>query len=156
MIAFLSLGSNLGDREQNLRRAISELQKRTGTIVSQSAFFTTEPWGFQSANTFVNVCIGLHTPLQPSDLLRATQDIERRMGRTQKSTDGTYHDRTIDIDLLLCDDLVIDQPTLRIPHPLMAERLFVLKPLAQIAQNQSVPGTGMSVGEMLSALEARS
>lgn len=156
MIAFLSLGSNLGDREQNLRRAICELQKRTGTVVSQSAFFTTEPWGFQSANTFVNVCIGLHTPLQPSDLLRATQDIERRMGRTQKSTDGTYHDRTIDIDLLLCGDLVIDQPTLRIPHPLMAERLFVLKPLAQIAQNQSVPGTGMSVGEMLSALAARS
>lgn len=156
MIVFLSLGSNLGDREQNLRQAICELQKRTGTVVSQSAFFTTEPWGFQSANTFVNVCIGLHTTLQPLDLLRATQDIEYRLGRTQKSTDGTYHDRTIDIDLLLCGDLVIDQPTLRIPHPLMAERLFVLQPLAQIAQNQSVPGTGMSVGEMLSALEARS
>lgn len=156
MLVFLSLGTNLGDREKNLRQAISELQKRTGTIVSQSAFFTTEPWGFQSENIFVNLCVGLHTTLSPQDLLRKTQDIERRMGRTHKSTDGTYHDRIIDIDLLLCGNCIIDEPHLHLPHPLMAERLFVLRPLAQIAQNQIVPGTEMSVGEMLSALEARS
>ena len=175
MIVFLSLGSNLGDREQNLRRAICELQKRTGTVVSQSAFFVTEPWGFESENTFLNLCLGLHSTLSPHELLLKTQEIERCLGRTRKSTDGGYHDRLIDIDLLLCGDLnkaqeaakmilplegtvliTVSEPDLKIPHPLMHERLFVLRPLAQIAQRQKVPGTGMSVGEMLSALEARS
>ena len=156
MIAYLSLGTNLGDKEQNLRRAIAELQKRTGTIVSQSAFFMTEPWGFQSENTFLNLCLGLHTSLSPHELLVATQAIELQMGRQHKSTNGAYHDRIIDIDLLLCGNQIVDEPDLHIPHRLMADRLFVLQPLAQIAQNQAVPGTGMSVGEMLSALEARS
>ena len=156
MLFYLSLGTNLGDKEQNLRRAISELQKRTGTVVSQSAFFVTEPWGFQSENTFVNVCLGLHTTLSPHELLRQTQAIERLLGRRQKSIDGQYHDRIIDIDLLLCGDTVVDEPTLHIPHPLMAERLFVLQPLAQIAREQKVPGIGKSVGLLLSALEAHS
>ncbi|MBQ3781298.1 MAG: 2-amino-4-hydroxy-6-hydroxymethyldihydropteridine diphosphokinase [Bacteroidaceae bacterium] len=155
-LCYLSLGTNLGDKEQNLRRAVGELQKRTGTVVSQSAFFTTEPWGFQSENTFLNLCVGLHTTLSPHELLLKTQEIERCLGRTRKSTDGGYHDRIIDIDLLMCGDQIIDDPDLHIPHPLMAERLFVLQPLAQIAQKQMVPGTRMSVGEMLSALEARS
>lgn len=156
MLFYLSLGTNLGDKEQNLRRAISELQKRTGTVVSQSAFFMTEPWGFQSDNSFVNVCVGLHTTLSPHELLRQTQNIERLLGRRQKSTDGQYHDRIIDIDLLLCGDNVVDDPELHIPHSLMAERLFVLQPLAQIARKQRVPGIGRSIGELFSELEARS
>ncbi len=155
-VFYLSLGTNLGDKEKNLRRAVSELQKRTGTVVSQSAFFVTEPWGFESENTFLNLCLGLHSTLSPHELLLKTQEIERCLGRTRKSTDGGYHDRLIDIDLLLCGDLIVSEPDLKIPHPLMHERLFVLRPLAQIAQRQKVPGTGMSVGEMLSALEARS
>lgn len=153
---FLSLGTNLGQREQNLLRAIRLIQKRIGTIVSQSAFYTTEPWGFESENTFLNACIGVETTLSPRDILRKTQAIERQMGRTNKSTDGHYHDRIIDIDILLCDDQIVREPDLQIPHPLMSERLFVLRPLAEIAQDQKVPGTTMSVGEMLSALEARS
>lgn len=154
---YLSLGTNLGSREDNLRRAIAMIQERIGNVVSQSAFLQTEPWGYQSANQFLNACIGVETTLSPHEALRKTQAIERQMGRRHKTTDdGHYHDRIIDIDLLLYDDLIIHDPDLVIPHPLMAERLFVLRPLAEIAHDHHVPGSTMSVGEMLSALEARS
>lgn len=155
-MVFFSLGTNLGRRTGNLRRAIRLIQERIGTVVSQSAFIDTLPWGFESSHRFLNACVGVETSLSPREVLQATQDIEREMGRKRKSTDGNYHDRLIDIDILLYDDLVIDEPDLQIPHPFMAERMFVLKPLAQIARNQAVPGTGKSVGEMLRALEARS
>lgn len=155
-MVFFSLGTNLGRRTGNLRRAIRLIRERIGTVVSQSAFIDTLPWGFESSHRFLNACVGVETSLSPREVLQTTQDIEREMGRKRKSTDGNYHDRLIDIDILLYDDLVIDEPDLQIPHPFMAERMFVLKPLAQIAPKHVVPGTGKSVGEMLKALEARS
>ena len=129
---YLSLGSNLGDKEQNLASAISEIARRIGDITAQSAFLETEPWGFDSDNTFLNAAVCLETQLSPYELLHTTQQIERDLGRKQKSEQGVYHDRIIDIDILLYDDLHIQTPELTIPHPLMQQRDFVLIPLKEI------------------------
>lgn len=129
---YLSLGSNLGDKEQNLASAVSEIARRIGDITDQSAFLETEPWGFDSKNTFLNAAVRVETELSPYELLNATQQIERDLGRKQKSEKGQYHDRIIDIDILLYDDLHIQTPELTIPHPLMQQRDFVLIPLKEI------------------------
>ena len=129
---YLSLGTNLGDKEQNLLSAITEIERRIGPVRAQSAFLSTEPWGFESTNTFLNAAVCVETELSPTALLRATQQIERDMGRTQKSVDGQYHDRIIDIDILLYDDLHIHTKKLTIPHPHMYERDFMLIPLREI------------------------
>ena len=135
---YLSLGTNLGDKEHNLLSAITEIERRIGSVRAQSAFLSTEPWGFESTNTFLNAAVCVETELSPNALLRVTQQIERDMGRTEKSTINgqqstvTYHDRIIDIDILLYDDLHINTPKLTIPHPHMYERDFVLIPLREI------------------------
>lgn len=131
---FLSLGTNLGDKEHNLHQAISEIQMRIGAIKAQSAFLQTAPWGFESQNSFLNAAVRVETDLSPFAVLRITQDIERHMGRTHKSVGGIYHDRIIDIDILLYDDLHLSTPELTIPHPHINERDFVLIPLSQILQ----------------------
>lgn len=131
---FLSLGTNLGDKEHNLHQAISEIQMRIGAIKAQSAFLQTAPWGFDSKNSFLNAAVRVETGLSPFAVLRITQDIERHMGRTHKSVGGIYHDRIIDIDILLYDDLHLSTPELTIPHPHINERDFVLIPLSQIIQ----------------------
>ena len=129
---YLGLGSNLGDRQGNISRAYAEIEKLIGTIVRQSALYESEPWGFESANSFINSVICCETTLSPHEVLKKTQSIERQLGRTQKSVDGHYHDRTIDIDILLYDDLTVNEPDLKIPHPLMRQRDFVMKPLSEI------------------------
>lgn len=135
---YLSLGTNLGDKEHNLVSAIKEIERRIGPVRAQSAFLTTEPWGFESENTFLNAAVRVETELSPNALLRVTQQIEREMGRTQKSSVDPqqskviYHDRIIDIDILLYDDLHINTKKLTIPHPHMYERDFVLIPLKEI------------------------
>lgn len=135
---YLSLGTNLGDKEHNLLSAITEIERRIGPVRAQSASLSTEPWGFESENTFLNAAVCVETELSPNALLRVTQQIERDMGRTEKSTINgqqstvTYHDRIIDIDILLYDDLHINTPKLTIPHPHMYERDFVLIPLREI------------------------
>lgn len=129
---YLSLGTNLGDKEHNLMSAISEIARRIGPIGAQSALLSTEPWGFKSENTFLNAAVRVETELSPLAVLEETQRIERDMGRTQKSVNGMYHDRIIDIDILLYDDLHMDTPRLTIPHPHMYERDFVLIPLKEV------------------------
>ena len=131
---YLSLGTNLGDKDANLILAIKEIERRIGTICAQSAFIPTEPWGFVSENAFLNAAVRVLTSLSPVELLHETQRIEFDMGRTQKSSDGQYHDRIIDIDILLYDDISITTPELTIPHPLMYERDFVLIPLKEIME----------------------
>lgn len=131
-IAYLSLGSNLGDRHATMRQAIDMLGKEVGIIDRQSSMLETEPWGFQSANKFLNMCVRVLTTLSPQQLLAATQDIERGLGRMVKSVDGHYHDRPIDIDILMYDDLHICTKELTLPHPLMEERDFVMIPLREI------------------------
>ncbi|MBR3658740.1 MAG: 2-amino-4-hydroxy-6-hydroxymethyldihydropteridine diphosphokinase [Bacteroidaceae bacterium] len=130
---YLSLGTNLGDRQKNLSFALEFIGREVGTVVSASDIIETEPWGFKSSNRFLNMAVKVETRLKPLEALKATQEIERRMGRGEKSVNGEYHDRPIDIDILLYDDLVMNTPQLTIPHPHMYEREFVMKPLAQIA-----------------------
>ena len=129
---YLGLGSNLGDRKENLACAIRLIGERVGKVLRVSSFIETEPWGVESDNTFVNAVILCETTLTPRQVLRATQKIEREMGRKKKSTDGGYADRCIDIDILLYDDLRVDEPDLQIPHPLMLKRDFVMIPLREI------------------------
>ena len=129
---YLSLGSNLGDRKDNLAHAIRLIGERVGEVLRKSSFLETQPWGFESDNLFVNACVLCETTLTPRQVLRATQKIERELGRTHKSVNGHYADRLIDIDILLYDDLRVDEPDLQIPHPLMFERDFVIIPLGEI------------------------
>ena len=144
---YLGLGTNLGDREAYLHRAIELIGKRVGMVVRQSSFIETEPWGFESPNKFLNAVILCETERTPREVLQLTQKIERDMGRKKPiggqspsathRTDGTvprrrYKDRLIDIDILLYDDITVDEPDLIIPHPLMHERDFVMIPLNEI------------------------
>ena len=129
----MSLGSNLGDRQDNLHKAIDLIGQRVGHVIRQSSFIETEPWGFESQNKFLNGAILCETTLTPRQLLRTTQKIERELGR-KKKTSHLYHDRPIDIDILLYDDLTIDEPDLKIPHPLMHQRDFVMIPLSEIKE----------------------
>ena len=129
---YLSLGSNIGNRKRNMRDAVQYLEAAVGTVLRQSELLETEPWGFDSPNLFINMCVCMETPLSPQQLLEATQVVERKMGRVAKSEGGEYADRIIDIDILLYDDLQIDEPNLKIPHPFMHERNFVMIPLRQI------------------------
>ena len=129
---YLGLGSNLGDKAWNLSEAIRLIGERVGQVLRQSSFIETEPWGFQSDNSFLNAVILCETNKTPREVLLLTQQIERDMGRRQKSVSVGYADRIIDIDILLYDDLTIDEPDLKIPHPLMHQRDFVMRPLHEI------------------------
>lgn len=157
---YLGLGSNIGDRRLAMVEAIDRIGKSIGTVVRQSTFYETEPWGFESENMFLNAVVCVETSLCPLCLLKATQNIEFEMGRTEKylnvsvnvnendsvlpsspvaqpSTCRNYHDRIIDIDILLYDDITVELPELKIPHPLMREREFVMKPLNEILLSQT-------------------
>ena len=148
---YLGLGSNLGNRQQNIENAVRLVQERVGQVVRQSSLMESEPWGFESCYNFLNAVILCQTTKTPREVLMLTQQIERDMGRKKKSTrlpvsqtestrlsvskklsDRQYADRPIDIDILLYDDLTVDEPDLKIPHPLMHKRDFVMKPLQEI------------------------
>jgi 2-amino-4-hydroxy-6-hydroxymethyldihydropteridine diphosphokinase len=129
---YLGLGSNLGDCRKNLERAIRLIGDRVGRVIRQSSFIETKPWGFESEHRFVNAVVLCETTKTPREVLLLTQQIERDMGRRKKSVSGGYADRTIDIDILLYDDVMIDEPDLKIPHPLMYQRDFVMIPLKEI------------------------
>ena len=131
-IVYLGLGSNLGNKEQHITTAVKHLEQRVGKVRRLSSLLKTEPWGFTSPNSFVNAAVSIDTILSPHEVLEATQQIERDMGRKQKSMNGEYHDRIIDIDILLYDDMEINEKDLIIPHPLMHQRDFVMIPLREI------------------------
>lgn len=145
---YMGLGTNLGDKEANLRTAIYKLQERIGKQVSLSSFYETAPWGFESDHSFLNAAIGLETSLSPIEILHITQEIEKELGRTKKSVNGSYSDRLIDIDILLYDTLVLQTPELTIPHPLMTERDFVMNPLIEIAGNVIHPTRQKTLSEL--------
>ncbi len=130
------MGSNIGNRKRNMREAVQYMESLIGTVTRQSTLYETEPWGFESPNLFINMCVCVETPLAPRQLLEATQEIEKRMGRVGKSENHEYQDRIIDIDILLYDDLTVDEPDLKIPHPLMNEREFVMNPLNEILKKK--------------------
>jgi len=154
----LSLGSNLGDREQQLKQAIRFIDERIGEVVRQSSFIETEPWGFQSDHRFLNAAICCLTDKTPREVLQLTQQIERDLGKTKAhatrrapqpsalspqpssiSPQPSYFNRPIDIDILLYDDWKVSEPDLKIPHPLMHQRDFVMIPLKEIMTEQTNP-----------------
>ena len=153
---YLGLGTNLGNKEQNLRDAVQKIEEQVGKIVSLSAFYVTAPWGFSSDNSFLNAAVCVETKLSPLEVLQETQMIEKELGRTQKSVNRMYSDRLIDIDLLLYEDLVLSVISasgveLTLPHPLMTERDFVMKPLAEIAPGLVHPVLGKTMKELTSS-----
>jgi 2-amino-4-hydroxy-6-hydroxymethyldihydropteridine diphosphokinase len=154
-IAYLSLGSNVGDREKQLRGAIDRLGA-VGRVVSTSSFYETEPVEFTLQAWFLNCAVALETTRTPQQLMAALLDIEREMGRRRNQSKGP---RTIDLDILLFGDAVIDSrvtdsPQLRVPHPAMAERRFVLEPLVEIAPEALHPTLKKTARELLDALPA--
>ena len=151
---YLGLGTNIGNKKENLTRAIEALSLALGHYTALSSFIETAPWGFESENTFLNCAVAFETVLLPEELLGTTERIERELGRTVKSTGGTYHDRVIDIDILLYGNETIDTPRLTIPHPLMHLRDFVLEPLAEIAPEVVHPTTGKSISRLADEVKA--
>ncbi|MGV6846716.1 MAG: 2-amino-4-hydroxy-6-hydroxymethyldihydropteridine diphosphokinase [Lutibacter sp.] len=130
---YLSLGSNLGNRENNLQKAIDIIAEEIGVISKISSVYNTESWGF-SGEAFLNICLEVKTKLNPDDLLFATQNIEKQLGRKSK-TKGQFENRIIDIDILLFEQEIIFSNHLKVPHKELLNRNFVLIPLAEIAPN---------------------
>ena len=131
-MVYLGLGTNLGDKRKNLNDAIRMLENLVGEVEKVSSVIETEPEGFKSDNMFLNAVVKVRTSLSPFEILDITQDVEKSLGRKEKSSNGIYHDRVIDIDILLYDDINISTPRLVIPNPRMAQREFVMTPLAEI------------------------
>ena len=129
--AYLSLGTNSGDKNKNLQVALALIAEKIGVFSAISSVYETKAWGFESENCFLNMAVAVNTSLSPLELLKTTQIIERKIGRTKK-TKITYQDRIIDIDIILYDNLIYDSKDLRLPHPLFHLRQFVLEPLNEI------------------------
>ena len=142
MLIYFGIGSNLGEREANLLRATELLHQRVGECLACSSIFRSAPHGFVSDNEFANMVVVCETKYSPEDVLAITQQIEREMGRTEKSVNGIYHDRVIDIDLLKATHhsslIVRNSATLTLPHPRMHERDFVLIPLREVENTLNI------------------
>ena len=146
-IVVLLLGGNQGDRMLLIRKAVEMITGEIGIITRKSSVYESEPWGFDSPNAFYNIVVEVHTGLNPDNLLRRIQHIENRLGRKRQSQQ--YTDRTMDIDILFFNDMVIQQPHLTIPHPAIPERRFTLLPLAEILPGSIHPVLKMTNSEML-------
>jgi 2-amino-4-hydroxy-6-hydroxymethyldihydropteridine diphosphokinase len=149
--AYIALGANLGPREDTLRRALELLAAEpTVEVVQVSAFRETDPVGVVDQPRFVNAAAALETTLGPRELLDVLLDIEQRLGRVR---DGTrWGPRVVDLDLLLYDDGIVDEPGLHVPHPRLHERRFVLEPLAELDPELEIPGLG-AVSALLAHLD---
>jgi 2-amino-4-hydroxy-6-hydroxymethyldihydropteridine diphosphokinase len=149
-LVYLSLGSNVGDREANLKNALVRLQD-LGNIISLSSFYETEPVEVTAQPWFLNAVVALETEKMPKQLLASLLRVEQEMGRRRLQKKGP---RTIDIDILLFGNSVVAAKELTIPHPAMHERRFVLEPLAEIAPEQRHPVFKRTIRELLEALPA--
>ena len=146
-MVFLGLGTNLGDRETNLKVANVQIEEHLGHILKSSSVYETAPWGFEAENDFFNMVVSLETKHSPSELMKKIAMIESSLGRERDQ--DRYSSRIIDIDILLYDDLVINEKGLKIPHRLMHERRFVLVPLCEIVPDILHPVLRMTISSLL-------
>jgi 2-amino-4-hydroxy-6-hydroxymethyldihydropteridine diphosphokinase len=144
-IAYIGIGSNLGRREENCFRAIELLKKKGIALVKRSSLYETEPWGMKGQPRFLNMAIEIETDLRPLQLLKILKNIEKEAGRKKSRRWGP---RVLDLDILLFDDIIMDEVALKIPHPFMQERAFVLKPLNEIAPGVQHPVLKKSIHEL--------
>ncbi len=151
-LIYLGLGTNLGDKNLNLNKAIQQIGLEIGEVWNISSFYPSVAWGFKSDNDFLNAVILVSSLLTPEEVLSKTKQIEKKMGRNEK-TDNSYHDRIIDIDILTYDDQIIRLPNLRIPHPLMLKRDFVMNPLEEIAPGLIHPELNETIASLNSKLK---
>lgn len=149
--AIILLGSNLGQRSQNIDRAVSLLARSAGAIRAFSSVYETQPWGMDSSRWFHNRCVALDTMLEPDALLTVIRDLEKELGRETvgRTEDGLYLDRIIDIDILFYGNRVVSTRRLAIPHPHLKERRFALVPLLEICPDITWPVTGERIEEIL-------
>jgi len=154
MIVFLGIGTNLGNRENNLKEAVFRLEEYIGKVLNSSSVYETEPWGFQARDEFLNMVVKVETKLTPSGLLGRILMIESLSGRAR--SEKQYSSRIVDIDILLYEDLIIDEKSLKIPHPLMHERRFVLVPLCEIDPEMVHPVLKKSVASLLKSCKDKS
>lgn len=131
----LAFGSNLGDREEYILAAYRLLEEGLGVLIKKSSFIETPAWGFESENSFINSVAVFETKKTPLEALEICNKIEKELGRQRNPKHKGYQNRTIDIDILFYEDIILDTPTLKIPHPLIEERDFVLIPLKEILPN---------------------
>jgi 2-amino-4-hydroxy-6-hydroxymethyldihydropteridine diphosphokinase len=145
---YLSLGSNLGPKKQQLKEALKMIAKKIGPILLRSSFYETEPWGFSSEDLFLNIAVEVSATLSPQEILKQIDEIENFFGRERKCT--TYTSRTMDIDILFYDDLIINDQNLTVPHPRIQSRRFVLVPMTEIAPCLIHPILQKSISDLLS------
>jgi len=148
-LAYIGIGSNLGNRQENCLHAIELLQEKGVIVTKRSSLYETEPWGMKDQPPFLNMVIEIETELDPKVLLRVLKDVEKELGRKESLKWGP---RVIDLDILLVDNLILNQDGLIIPHPLMHKRDFVLRPLAEIAPDIKHPLLKLSIDELLQKL----
>lgn len=150
---FLGLGSNLGEKENNILKACEFISATIGEIQVMSSFYFSEAWGFKSQNSFVNTVIQVETGMEPLPLLVQLKKIEVEIGRKNKSAKEVYDDRVIDIDILFFNNEIIKNEHLAIPHSYINQRLFVLEPLNEIAGDFVHPELNIKVKDLLSSLK---
>ena len=142
---YLLLGSNMGNREQNLNHAVEQIGSKLGKVVTQSSIYETEPWGLEQQPAFLNKAVQVESGLEPMAFLENIFEIQKSMGKVQT---GHWGPRNIDIDILYCDDVVLKSETLTIPHPRLYERNFALVPLIEIAGDLTDPVLKITVDEI--------
>lgn len=151
MIYYLNIGSNLEDREGNLWAADLRLSLDLGLVIARSTVVESAPWGFESANSFLNMGLAVDSRVEPFEALNIIHDIEHELnqGHSHRDADGNYVDRLVDIDIMAIDDLVIDQPNLQVPHRHLPHRDFFLQPLAELAPEWRHPILHLTAQQML-------
>lgn len=152
---YLNIGSNIGERRDNLYRAVVAMQAGTSGSVT-SGIIESEPWGFESDRRFLNLGMWFNSDMEPQAMLDHIHDVERRLGSaSHRDADGNYIDRLVDIDIVAIGDLVIDTDTLQVPHPRLPQRDFFLRPMMELAPGWRHPITGLTAAQMLEELQAQ-
>ena len=156
MTYYINIGTNLGDRQANIAAAVSALEHLTGAKALCSDAVTSPPWGYQSNNEFLNIAVAIVCDIAPARMLALLKRIENIVGTSvHRNAAGEYCDRIIDLDIMAIDQLTISTPSLTVPHPHLAERIFFVEPFLQLAPKWRHPLTHQSLAEMLQHLTAK-